>query len=118
MVKTATALQKFAGAQLVSTEMNWRQTSDLLAFLQAHPFSSAHYIQGQYITNVYCARSDSDNEINPTVTTLHNPGTGTVSCLCYVVVPNEDYPQTNQVECGLYFTQCPILQNIDTTLQT
>ncbi len=70
------------------------------------------------VTDVFCARSDSNGEFNPTVATLHNPGTGTVSCLCYVVVLDPVTPQQVDVECGLFVTHCLIPQIINATVQT
>ena len=76
-----------------------------------------HSLQGRYIADIFCARTDESAESNAVTAILQvNAAMGVARCLCYVVVPNEQAGQLETVTCGLFVTQCPIQYNIQTTV--
>ena len=74
-------------------------------------------MQGFYTADVLCAKIDRVSEANAVTAILQvNVTVGVMRCLCYVVVPNQDLPQTDPISCGLLVTRCPSENNIRTNI--
>ena len=73
-------------------------------------------MQDSYTVDVHCARMGSDGEANPIVATLQvDDSEGVMRCQCYVI-ESVALPRVQEVSCGLFATQCPFTQNLNTNI--